>query len=163
MADFDHCSLPVTDPVLKTIINFRQHDPLLSTGGQPDAGELRAIGRAGFHVVINLGLQGAPYALIDERQIVTAHGMQYHHLPVNFKAPEIERFNAFRHLYRQLANRKCFIHCAANKRVSCFLALYRMIEMDWPQKDAEKEMRWVWEPDAAWRSFMEQVLKPYKT
>lgn len=149
--------------MFETITNFRQHNPLLATGGQPDANELGAICRAGFQVVINLGLQDAPYALIDERQIVTAHGLQYHNLPVNFQAPEIERFNAFRDLYRQLTDRKCFIHCAANKRVSCFLALYRMIEMDWPQRDAEREMRLVWEPDAAWRSFMEQALKSHET
>ncbi len=144
--------------MFETIYNFRQLTPQLATGGQPDAEELAAICRAGYRVVINLGLQDAAYALADEKQIVLAHGLHYHHLPVDFEAPEVEQFFLFRDLYRQLAEHKCFIHCAANKRVSTFIALYRIIELGWSQKDAEVEMLQLWRPNAAWRSFMQQVL-----
>lgn len=144
--------------MIESIYNFRLLGPLLATAGQPDADELQAICRAGYQVVINLGLSDAPYALADEARIIAAHGLEYHHLPVSFEAPEIERFNAFRQLYRRLSDRKCFIHCAANKRVSCFVALYRVIELDWTPADTEREMHQVWHPNAAWSDFMARVL-----
>jgi protein tyrosine phosphatase (PTP) superfamily phosphohydrolase (DUF442 family) len=142
----------------ESIYNFRQFDDNLATGGQPDEAELRAIGAAGYQVVINLGLDEAPYAITNERTILESLGLRYEHIPVDFEAPQVERFFAFRDLYRQLAEHKCFIHCAANKRVSAFLALYRMIELGWSQQDAETEMLQIWQPNTAWRSFMQQVL-----
>ncbi len=146
----------------ESIYNFRQLDDKLATGGQPDESELHAIAAAGYQVVINLGLDDAPYAIPQERTILESLGLRYEHIPVDFEAPEVERFFAFRDLYRSLAERKCFIHCAANKRVSTFMALYRMIELTWSSKEAEADMLAVWEPNAAWRKFMQQVLKQAK-
>jgi protein tyrosine phosphatase (PTP) superfamily phosphohydrolase (DUF442 family) len=140
------------------IYNFRRLQDNLATAGQPDEAELHAIGEAGFEVVINLGLADAPYALANERSILESYGLRYEHLPISFEAPEVDRFFAFRELYRSLAERNCFIHCAANKRVSCFMALYRMLELGWPQAEAEAAMLGVWQPDTTWRAFMEQIL-----
>jgi protein tyrosine phosphatase (PTP) superfamily phosphohydrolase (DUF442 family) len=143
---------------LETIYNFKQFDDNLATGGQPDEVQLHAIGAAGYEVVINLGLSDAPYAIANERAILESLGLRYEHIPVDFETPEVEQFFAFRDLYRQLAERNCFIHCAANKRVSAFMALYRMIELGWTARDAETQMLQIWQPDAAWRCFMQQVL-----
>lgn len=57
--------------------------------------------------------------------------MAYHHLEVDFQAPDVATFFLFRDLLGTLSERKCFIHCAANKRVSAFMALYRAIELKW--------------------------------
>jgi protein tyrosine phosphatase (PTP) superfamily phosphohydrolase (DUF442 family) len=143
---------------LEHIYNFRQFADNLATGGQPDEAELHAIGTAGYEVVINLGLSDAPYAIANERSILESLGVRYEQIPVSFEAPETEKFFAFCDLYRRLSERKCFIHCAANKRVSAFMALYRMIELGWSQPQAQAQMLQIWEPNAAWRSFMQQVL-----
>ena len=144
---------------INDIFNFRQLTPTLATAGQPDAEELLAICHAGYEVVINLGLQDAPYALQDEAKIVTGQGLEYHHLPVDFQAPEMARFHDFRELLNGLSERRCFIHCAANKRVSCFMALYRIIELGWSRQEAEREMLLIWRPDAAWQAFMDEALE----
>ncbi|MEJ2395493.1 MAG: protein tyrosine phosphatase family protein [Candidatus Thiodiazotropha sp.] len=140
------------------IYNFKQFDETLATGGQPDEAELEAIVRAGYQVVINLGLANAPYAVTHERAIVESSGLRYEHIPVDFEMPEVELFFIFRERYRQLSKQKCFIHCAANKRVSCFMALYRIVELGWQPSQAEEEMLQIWQPNEAWRSFMQQVL-----
>ena len=144
--------------VLTGIDNFRPLTPLLATAGQPDADQLHAVCLSGYRVVINLGLANAAYALPEEAAIVLQHGLRYHHLPVSFEAPEKERFVDFRECYREVSDQKCFIHCAANKRVSSFVALYRILELNWPRAQAESEMRAVWEPDPIWRAFIDRVL-----
>jgi protein tyrosine phosphatase (PTP) superfamily phosphohydrolase (DUF442 family) len=146
------------NPTLTQILNFKQLSPQLATGGQPNAEELLALCRAGFEVVINLGLHDAPYALPDEARVLAAHGVEYHHLPVDFQSPQVARYFAFQDLLRGLSQRKCFIHCAANKRVSTFMALFRILELGWSRSEAEREMHQIWQPDAAWQAFMQQVL-----
>ncbi len=140
------------------IYNFKRLHDKLATGGQPDEAELHAIGEAGYEVVINLGLADAPYALASEQSILESYGVRYAHLPISFEAPEVDRFFAFRDLYNPLAEYKCFIHCAANKRVSCFMALYRILELGWSAAEAQADVLEVWQPDATWRAFMEQIL-----
>ncbi|MEJ2453520.1 MAG: protein tyrosine phosphatase family protein [Candidatus Thiodiazotropha sp.] len=140
------------------IYNFKRLQDNLATAGQPDEAELHAIGAAGFDVVINLGLADAPYALANEQSILESYGLRYEHLPISFETPEVDCFFAFRDLYRSLAERNCFIHCAANKRVSCFMALYRMVELGWSRADAEADLLEIWEPDPTWRAFMDQVV-----
>ncbi len=140
------------------IYNFRRLHDKLATGGQPDEAELHTIAEAGYEVVINLGLADAPYALASEQSVLESYGVRYEHLPISFEAPEVDRFFAFRDLYKPLVERRCFIHCAANKRVSCFMALYRMVELGWSRPDAEADMLEIWEPDPTWRAFMDQVL-----
>ena len=59
----------------------------------------------------------------------------------------------------KLAGRKVFIPCAANKRVSVFMALYRRLRQDWTPDATMPDVRAVWEPDAVWRQFMEQMTQ----
>jgi len=143
---------------LEQIHNFLPFDANLATSGQPDASQLQAIADAGYEVVINLGLPDAPYAVAGERAILEGRGVRYEAIPVSFEAPEPERFSDFRTRYRQLAGRRCFIHCAANKRVSAFMALYRILELGWSREAAEAQMHRIWRPDPAWRDFIERVL-----
>jgi len=143
---------------LESIHNFLPLDARLATGGQPDEEQLRAIAEAGYEVVINLGLPDAPYAIAGERAILEGRGLRYETIPVSFEAPERERFAEFRALYRQLSDHRCFIHCAANKRVSAFMALYRMLELGWPREAAEAPMHAIWQPDPVWRDFIEKRL-----
>jgi protein tyrosine phosphatase (PTP) superfamily phosphohydrolase (DUF442 family) len=140
------------------IYNFKQLEANLATGGQPDENELAAIATAGYAVVINLGLADTPYALAGEQSIVESLGLHYEHIPVNFENPEIERYFTFQERYQQLSQRQCFIHCAANKRVSSFMALYRVIELGWELQAAEEKMLQIWQPNQVWYAFMQRVL-----
>ena len=143
---------------LEAIYNYRRLSPWLATAGQPLEEELHAIGRAGFEVVINLGLADAPYAVADERTILESHGLRYVHIPVSFETPEAERFESFREHMRALAQHRLFVHCAANKRVSVFVALYRVIEEGRRLDEVWTDVEAIWQPDAVWQAFLRDTL-----
>lgn len=122
--------------MIESIYNFKKISPLWATGGQPDEDELHEIGQAGFEVVINLGRDKTDYAIPEEKNILALYGIKYYHLPVSFQAPQIEHYQEFAKILRSISDKKVFIHCAANKRVSVFIALYQMIETKLPFQEA---------------------------
>ena len=133
--------------MLDSIYNYRYLSTNLSTGGQPDEDELAAICQAGFELTINLGLSDASYAVTDEALIIDSGGLDYIHLPVSFEAPEIDQFYAFCEIMQHHKDRKIFLHCAANKRVSVFVALYRVIVEGWSFNDTQADIQAIWEPN----------------
>jgi protein tyrosine phosphatase (PTP) superfamily phosphohydrolase (DUF442 family) len=142
---------------LEAIYQFRRMDAGLATAGQPSEVELGLIAAAGFERVVNLALHDAEYALDDEAGRVRALGMAYIHLPVAFHAPARADFEQFRRLMRAQAGRRLFLHCAANKRVSAFLGLYRLLELGWSRAQAFALMDTVWTPDETWARFIDQL------
>ena len=144
--------------MLQDIYNFRLISPDLATAGQPDIDELHEIANSGFEAVINLGLAAAEYAIASEKAILNAYNIDYYHLPVSFSQPEIETYGQFSALMKNLGYKKTFIHCAANKRVSVFLALFRIIEQDWSYAQAYKDIELIWQPDDVWKQFIKTIL-----
>lgn len=147
---------------LERIYNFRWRAPNLATAGQPLEEELHAVAEAGFEVVINLALLDADYSLPDEPGLVRALGMSFFHIPVIWEQPTLENLQQFFSVMRQVQGRRIFLHCAANMRVSVFLALYRMLELGWPYTDAMAQVRDIWEPDAVWQAFIQAALSHSK-
>jgi protein tyrosine phosphatase (PTP) superfamily phosphohydrolase (DUF442 family) len=144
------------------IVNFLRIDATLATSGQPSVDELAALARDGTEVVINLALHDDPrYSLPDEAATVAALGMTYVHIPVKFDAPkESELFEFFDAMERH-RGRNCLVHCAANKRVTAFLGLYRTIREGWDAERAFEPMRSIWEPNAAWAPFIATMLEKH--
>jgi len=139
---------------IASIRNFIPLSDRLATAGQPSEAQLRALAQAGFEVVVNLGLLDPRYCLPDEAGLVRALGLAYHHIPVDFRAPaaaDLERFFA---VMQQEQDRKLFAHCAANYRVSCFLALYGEARLGWSRQRADAHIRRAWEPDPVWTAFL---------
>lgn len=151
----------MSEGAIADIPNYRELDARISTSGQPSERQFEAIAEAGFEVVINLGLHDDPrYALPDEAGVVGSLGMDYIHIPVRFEAPaEAELLDFFAALERQ-AHRKILVHCAANKRATAFLGLFRVVRQDWPIDAAFAPMRSVWEPDAV-SAFISASLAKY--
>ena len=143
---------------LEDIRNFRRLNERLLTAGQPTEAQLRSVAASGVRTVINLALSTSTHALPDERATVTAAGMEYVHLPVNFEAPTAANFADFTAALDARHDRKLFIHCAANWRVSTFVALYRIKTLGWPVEAAIAGLRQVWEPDAVWTHFIAEQL-----
>ena len=148
------------EEVLKGIYNFRRMGPDLATAGQPLAEELQAVADAGFEVVIDLALLDADYSLPDEPGWVRSLGMDFEHVPVLWEHPTLDNLHAFFAAMQRHAGRRIFLHCAANMRVSVFLALYRILRLGWPQDLALDQIREVWEPNTVWSSFIQHALKP---
>ena len=145
--------------MLSEIYRFHSLGETLGTAGQPTEDQFRIVREAGFEAVINLALPTSDNALAHEGSIVTGLGMAYVHIPVDFQAPTPQDFRAFRRVMEAFADRRVFVHCAANKRVSAFVFLYRVLRQDAPCSDAERDLHAVWRPDEVWRGFIESQLE----
>lgn len=143
---------------LTAIRNFLQIDERLATSGMPAAEDFQSIGRAGYGAVINLALSTSDYALANEGELVTRAGMTYVHIPVNFETPRPEDFGRFAAVMDTLRNERVFVHCAANKRVSAFVFLYRTLRSAKARPDAERDLKRIWSPDGVWRDFVNARL-----
>ena len=147
---------------LNHIRNFLRIDDLLATSGMPKPDDFTAMRQAGFDVVINLALPTSDNALPNEGELVSAQGMTYVHIPVKFNAPTEDDLMAFFAAMQKHQGRKMLLHCAANKRVTAFLGLYRVIRQKWEIEPAFAPARAVWEPDAVWSSFVSAMLAKLK-
>jgi protein tyrosine phosphatase (PTP) superfamily phosphohydrolase (DUF442 family) len=138
------------------IRNFIQVDERLGTAGQPTEAELRVVAADGFAAIVNLGLLDPKYCLPDEAGLAASLGMEYRHIPVRFDAPAVEDFRAFVATMDAWAGKRVFVHCAANYRVSAFVALYGERRLGWDRARADAHMRAVWTPNETWLAFMER-------
>jgi protein tyrosine phosphatase (PTP) superfamily phosphohydrolase (DUF442 family) len=120
--------------LLSEIYSFRAIGERLGTAGQPTESQFQAIRQAGFEAVINLALPTSDNALANEGSIVTALGMSYVHIPVDFKAPTSQDLQAFSRVMEAFEGRRVFVHCAANMRVSAFMFLYRVLHESGPAR-----------------------------
>lgn len=144
---------------LERIRDFRPAGKDLATAGQPSEEELAAVAGAGYEVVINLALHDNPeYSLPDERRLVESLGMSYVHIPVDFSQPTMKDLEIFFDAMESNGTRRIFLHCAANKRVSAFLGLFRAIRLNWSQESAFELMRDIWIPDPIWMQFIKEAL-----
>lgn len=144
--------------LLETIFNFRRLTDCVATAGQPSKRELAVIAATGYQVVINLDQGDAEYALADEGACVRALGMEYLHIPVAYDRPTAAVLGAFMNALDARAGSKLFIHCAANRRVSVFMALYRVLRLGWPVNDAWRPVLDIWQPNAVWKTFFDDVV-----
>ena len=143
---------------LSGIRNFRPIGEKLGTAGQPTAEQFQLVREAGFDTVINLALPTSTNALPNEGSIVTGLGMSYVHIPVDFKAPSSNDFQAFARVMDAFGNRPVFVHCAVNMRVSAFVFLYRVLHQNVSRAEAERDLQAIWQPDEVWSQFIEKQL-----
>jgi protein tyrosine phosphatase (PTP) superfamily phosphohydrolase (DUF442 family) len=147
------------DRRVQGISDYRRLSARIATAGQPDEGELAAVAEAGYQVVINLGLHDAPYALEDEAGLVRSLGMAYVHIPVVWERPTRDDLERFFETMAAHQDERLFVHCAANKRVSAFMALYRVHRLGWPVEEALATLAVESFPEA-WRRFIRAMLEP---
>jgi protein tyrosine phosphatase (PTP) superfamily phosphohydrolase (DUF442 family) len=122
---------------------------------QPD--DFAALRQAGFDVVINLALPTSDNALPNEGELVSAQGMTYVHIPVNFESPQPADFERFTRVMDACAGQRLFVHCAANMRVSAFVFLHRL-RLGADRAMAERDLTKIWQPDGVWRDFVNRGL-----
>ncbi len=147
----------MNEAALERIYNYRRLSDRIATAGQPTEAELATVAEAGFEVVVNLALHDAEYSLSDERKTVESLDMRYIHIPVAWERPARDDLENFFKIMDELADKRVFVHCAANKRVSVFMALYRERRQGWRPDATMPDVLAIWEPDAVWRQFMETV------
>lgn len=113
---------------MKEINNYIKINHYISSSGQPTKKQFKKIAKKGFEVVINLATCDLTRgALKQEDKIVSECGMVYFHIPISWEKPEIGRMELFLETLKMLQkeNKKIWIHCIKNYRVSVFLYRYK--------------------------------------
>lgn len=146
---------------LEQIVNFYQLDENIGTAGQPGGEQFGDISAAGYEIVLNLALGDSPDAIDNENNIISELNMTYVHIPVDFKSPTAEDLESFFKHMEKYKNKKIFVHCVMNWRVSAFMFLYHTIKCDMPVTDALQHMNAVWKPEPVWQEFIENTLNSY--
>jgi len=141
---------------LDDIKNFIRVSEGLGTAGQPTEAQVAEVAAAGFSAVVNLGILDPKYCLPDEAGLVASLGMDYRHIPVIFDAPAVEDFRAFVATMDGWADKRVLAHCAANYRVSAFVALYGELRLGWTRARADEHARRLWQPNTTWRELIER-------
>jgi len=146
---------------LDQIVSFYQIDENIGTSGQPKVEQFRDISAAGYEIVFNLALSDSPNAIENENNIISKLSMTYVHIPVDFKTPSPEDLELFFKHMKKHEDKKIFIHCVMNWRVSAFMFLYHTIKCQMPIMKARRHMDTVWQPEPVWQEFIDNALDSY--
>ena len=149
------------DKALTLIPYIRALSDQIATAGQPSPRQLETVAQAGYELVVNLALEDGHYALDDEAGMVRELGMDYINIPVVWQTPTLVDLERFFQVMADNEGRRLFIHCAANKRVSVFMYLYRRIRCGWPYEQAWPDVTAIWQPDETWQFFINKALTHY--
>lgn len=144
---------------LQALPSFLAMTERFGTAGQPSAEQFELVAKSGYDTVINLAKADSPGALPDEAERVQRLGLEYVHIPVEFGAPAREDLRRFFEAVDARPGRRLFVHCIANKRVSAFLFLYRVLRLGERVSEAELALHRIWVPDAVWQEFIDRSLR----
>lgn len=138
-------------------VNFHQSTPLIATSGQPDRAQIHMIADEGYEVVINLAVHDGDNALLDEGNLVASLGMSYINIPVPFDEPTADHLKTFVGLMDVLADKKVWVHCEVNARVSAFMYQYLTLVRQVAASEASSPLllKWRTRMDDVWEEFLE--------
>ena len=140
---------------LSKVFNYHNIDDLFATSGQPNAYQLKLIAENGYEAVINLAPNSVfEGSVINEAEILTTNKVKYIHIPVNFNKPKDEDFLKFVNCLEENKDKKIWIHCAANMRVSAFVYKYRRDILKLEDSEIIEDMNLIWSPNNVWSSFL---------
>ena len=150
--------LAADDAKLKDIRAFLRIDESLATSGQIQYQEIPAIKDAGFDVVVNLA-PARQERNGEEGFRVTETGMTYVQIPVDWENPSPRDLKLFFDVMNANRDRKVYVHCFANMRVSVFVYLYRTQVLGVPKDVARADLAKIWDPatEPQWERFIEQA------
>jgi len=149
--------------MLADIFNYLELGSGLGTAGQPEPSQFAEIKAAGYEIIINLVPPVSPDFLPDEEALVKGLGLEYVHIPVIWTAPTLQDLDRFFATVRANKDRKVFIHCVMNFRVSAFMFLYRVLQEHVPEEIARQPMSEIWEPNQIWQDFIQGAIDAYRT
>jgi len=135
--------------------------PNLMTSALPAAEDFAEMAAQGYEVVISLCQDIDAKTLEDEDTLVSRAGMRYIHLPVTFAEPTLDDYELLRDILRSLQERKVWLHCARNWRVSAFMVIYHIIEMSMPHSKAEEIAHRIWKPNETWQALIDEAIEKY--
>jgi len=146
------------------MIQASAHCPIhanLMTSALPAVEDFMRMAEQGYEIVISLCQRVDSEILEDEDALVSAAGMKYIHLPVDFYAPTLEDYEVLRDILRSLQERKVWLHCTRNWRVSAWMYIYHIVERSMPYAEAEEILHRIWKPDEIWQALLDEAIEKY--
>ena len=144
---------------MRDILNYIKINENISTSGQPTREQFRKIADEGFEVVINLSVAHSEGRLEKEDEIVSDLEMNYFHIPVEFKEPKLKNLKDFIELLSSQKNKKVWVHCIKNYRVSAFMYVYHKYILKTPFEDINLKVFEDWNPDKKWQEIMKTPIE----
>ncbi len=136
------------------------HTNLMSSA-LPSEDDFQSMADEGYEIVISMCLPVDSVTLDDEDALVTDAGMKYMHLGMDYYAPTLEDYELLRDILNVLVEKKVWIHCTKNYRVSAFMYLYNVLERGADIQMARMMMHTIWKPTEAWENMIEEALEKY--
>ena len=128
----------------------------IASSGQPTEAQFNEIASGGYDAIINLAMPDHENSIAIEGSIVTSLGMTYIHIPVPFDAPNEDHFATFSGYMDALKDKKVWVHCMVNARVSAFLFRYLQNNRGFTATEAKTPIleQWLPEMDNVWKEFL---------
>ncbi|WP_072682509.1 protein tyrosine phosphatase family protein [Arcobacter sp. LA11] len=139
---------------MQDINNYIKINEKISTSGQPTAKQFEKIAEDGYEIVINLAVAHSEGKIENEDDIVTSLGMNYVHIPVEFLEPTVKNLKDFIEILSSFSNKKVWVHCIMNYRVSAFMYVYHKYILKTPFDNINLEVFEQWSPDEKWQEIM---------
>ena len=141
------------------ITNHYQFTDLIASSGQPTSEQFREIASQGYEVIINLGMPDHKQSICTEGSLVTTLGMTFIHIPVLFGAPSENHYREFTGYMDALKDRKVWVHCIVNARVSAFFFRYLQEARGFSARKAASPLLKAWMPemDEVWIEFINRA------
>lgn len=138
--------------------NFRCVDDCLTTSGVVGTERLEGLAAQGYELLIDLLPADNAHAVADERKRVESQGLRYVHIPVDFAEPSTAQLEAFIEAIDVAAGTLVHAHCAANYRVSAFVAIHRVRSGRWTADQARDHIASLWNPAdyPPWAAFINE-------
>ncbi len=151
---------PEKSPDLSKVHNHVEISDRLTTSGQIRNEHLKSIQEAGFDVLVNLAPADAQRNG-QEGFLAVEQGLTYVQIPVDWRNPSQRDLDLFFALLDANQDRKVYVHCFANMRVSVFVYLYRTLRQGVDEESAWKDVLKVWDPNhqEQWKRFIEAAKK----
>jgi protein tyrosine phosphatase (PTP) superfamily phosphohydrolase (DUF442 family) len=142
---------------LEVIPHFLRLSDRIGTAGQPSDDQFADIKEAGYEVIVNL--RPPADTLPNEHALVESSGMAYVSIPVIWATPTVEDVEQFFATMQANEDKRVFVHCAMNMRVSAFMYLYRVVKQQVAPDMAVQDLHRIWEPNPTWQQLIAQVLE----
>jgi len=136
-------------------MNFLRVSPRLATGGHFTDEGIPALAEQGVSLVIDLRDQPPE----DQEKRLAAAGIRWISVPVVWKAPRGEDFEAFSRFMSENEDANIFVQCQGNYRASAMTYLYRVTKEGVPEPEARKDLNAIWTPEGTWGAYVDEILE----
>ena len=151
----------LADERLSELSNYLKYSETLASAGQPNSNHLKVLSELGVERVVYLAYTDNDTAIVSEDTKVLELGMDYIHIPVDYRKPTLANYQYMEAALQVSAEKNTLIHCQVNYRASVFSFLYRVIALGVPVRQAHDDLKSIWSPSGVWLDYMQDVAGHY--